>query len=76
MRMEQSIDISKYSYLWTSELSDHVLLKRGRERNGVPDVLIYDKLHERALIIEDDAKSQAVKEQMLKHGCQIVDKLT
>jgi hypothetical protein len=34
--------------------------------------LILDREHEGALIIEDDDVSQAVKDEMLKHGCEVV----
>jgi hypothetical protein len=58
--------------MWTTERSSWVLLNIG-DSDGRPQRLIMNRMSKGVLIIEDDDVSQAVKDELLKHGCEVVD---
>lgn len=70
--MESTPDISSYSYLWTTEFPNWVLLDLGNDEKGLPSRLVVNR-QGRPLLITDNASSAAVKEEMLKHGCKVVN---
>lgn len=69
--MESSPDISRYSYLWTSEFPNWVL--REMENDGRRSFLIENELTNRVLIISKPALESALCDEMLKRGCRVID---
>jgi len=71
--MEPTPDISRYSYLWTTEAADWALLNVDPDVGDRPRYLITNTKDKSALIIENDATSQAVKDEMRRKGCRVIE---
>lgn len=69
----RSMDIDEYDYLWLGPETGWVLARNPPLPGDTePRYVIYNRLDQSALVIEDDAKAEAVVQEMLRRGVPII----
>jgi hypothetical protein len=71
MNMAPFPDTTRYSYLWDSEYPNWALLEGWID--GTKEFLIVNVVSREVLLVSNSALKKAICDEMLKHGCRIVD---